>query len=105
MKKFSEWLKVRTENMTPAPNMGQAAAAPVQQQAQPQRVSLGDLGKQVTDPNWHHLYDAYARMYQRHPQDQQVQQLGVALYQAAQSKNMQGLQPFAQKYLHAQPIR
>lgn len=116
MFKFSEWLKNKeineaglfpnvpqTQRAKPAqqPAMGQAqqqTQPQAQQQAQPQQVSLSQYAPKMKDPTWHFLYDAFTQAYQKHPQDPKISQLGTALYQAAQSGNMAGLQPFRSQY-------
>lgn len=118
MKSFNEWLKdkvVLEDGFSP--NMGQQAQMPQQNQQgppqqlqqpqqnqqnqqpqqnqqQPQQISLSTFANKISDASWHQLYNNFAKQYQNNPNDPQVSQLGQALYQAAQSGNMSGLQPF-----------
>ena len=108
MKTFNVWLKEKNiqEGLSDfLPNLGQRAI-PIQpkQTSQPKQVSLSSLADQISDPDWHQLYDVFSNQYQKFPNDPQVSQLGQALYQAAQTGNMSGLQPFKQKHLYAQRI-
>lgn len=116
MKTFIEWLDANNLKEGIMPNMGQQAIPinqPQQQQAQqpqqiqqqPQQVSLSSLAHNVKDPNWHHLHDAFGQQFQKHPNDPQVLKLGQALYQAAQTGNMTGIQPFVQQHFNAQQMR
>lgn len=72
-------------------------------QAAPQ-VSLSSLAGKVSDLNWHQVYDVFARQHSKVPNDPEVQKMGQALFQAAQSGNMNIIQPYIQKYVHAQRI-
>ena len=55
----------------------------------PQRVSLSDMEDQVSDPDWHHAYDMFVRQVGKFGKDNpSVQQLGMELYQAAQTGDM-----------------
>lgn len=104
MQKFSEWLKNKHEGFNDfLPNMGQRAtpypkeAQPNQAPSQPKQISLSTMADQISDLTWHQLYDVFSKQHQRFPSDPKVGQLGQALYQAAQSGNMSGLQPFKQQ--------
>lgn len=66
--------------------------------------SLRGYEQKVRDPNWHHLYEIFERIFGRQPQSQEVQQLGAALSQAAQTNNMKLLSPFVEKYLNARRV-
>lgn len=111
MKTFSEWMA--SEGLSDfLPNLGQRAipinqpqTSPANQQPQGKKISLSTLAGQVQDMNWHSLYDVFERQYRRAPQDPAVGQLGMALYQSAQSGNFALLKPFVQKHLQAQRLQ
>lgn len=122
MKTFLEYAEAKGVDLSEMfPNLGQRAipinggggspkpaaapgAAPGGAAGGPQKVSLSSLADRVSDPNWHQLYEVFTRLHGRHQGDPTVQQLGMALYKAAQSNDMNSLQPFVQKYLKAQKI-
>lgn len=89
----------------PQQGQGQAPMQPQPAPAKPQQISLSSLASKVKDPTWHQLHDKFTTQFKTHANDPKVGQLGQALYQAAQTGNMTGLQPFKSQYLDAQPMR
>jgi hypothetical protein len=106
MKTFYEWLEAMTVNQ-PVPQAQPQQQTPQPQQApqQPKTVSLSTLAPQVSDTNWHSLYDYFAQRQPKTPNDPAIKELGATLYQTAQNNNFNALQPLVAKYIHAQPIR
>lgn len=85
---------------TPPPPGGPGAGATP---AGPKQVSLSSLADRVQDPDWHQLYEKFSEWHKKHQGNPKVQELGMALYRAAQSGDMSGIKPFVQQFLKAQP--
>lgn len=62
------------------------------------QISLSDLSNQVSDINWHSIYNWFSERYKKNPQDPKTIEIGKALYQAAISKNMKILNPYVNEF-------
>jgi hypothetical protein len=77
---------------------------PTQQPQTNKPFSLSSLADKMGDPDWHQLYDVFARQIKLNPKNPQTQELGKALYNWAQG-NKKDAEPFLDKYVRAQKIR
>lgn len=92
-----------------APAAGQQGAAPKTdaahgQQGGGQPFSLGSLAGKVGDPDWHTVYDVFARRFRKNPKDPETQKMGSALYAAGTSGDMGKIKSYVDIHARAQRI-